>query len=83
MKNKIQLSVMILLLSSLIGCGYSACDCAESLDFVERTGGFGGSPPNMTSEAAGQCVRDYYSSGTLGESSAVRSALKNARKKCN
>ena len=82
MKKIINSSIMIVMFSSLISCGYSACDCVEALDFVERTGGFGGTPPNMTSKAAGQCVRDYYSSGTLGESSAVRSALKNSKKKC-
>ena len=82
MKKIINSSIIIVLFSSLISCGYSACDCVEALDFVERTGGGFGTPPNMTSKSAGQCVRDYYSSGTLGESSAVRSALTNAKKKC-
>ena len=83
MKKIFTLLVIGLGLSS---CGNSACDCVEAMEEGQkdpmslRTNRY---DRKYTPEETGQCVRDYYSSGTLGQSSAVKSALKNARKECN
>ena len=73
---------VIFSLSILTGCGPSACDCVEAMEFSKTWQGFRINT-DMTAEETGQCVRDYYTSGTLGRPSAMNSALINARKECD
>ena len=85
MKKIINSSIMIVIFSSLISCGYSACDCVEAMSSSRANGVFY-YPPNMTSAEANQCVRDYQSSASLVTpipNSVVENALKNAKKKCD
>ena len=71
--------VITVTMLSLSSCGPSACDCVEIMESWIVLN------PNAeyTPEESGECVREYYTSGTLGTDEAKNNAIRNAKAKCN
>ena len=57
----------------LFSCSPSACECVKRYT-VSR---------GYTSMEVGECTRKFNTTGTLGESSAIESAYRNAKKECD
>ena len=81
-KTKTILGTILITTVLLTSCGHSDCDCAKALNFANETGAIVINP-NMTAAEVGDCTRKYNTTDTLGRTSALRSALKNAQRKCN